>query len=161
MHLYSAIFLVQKVSPNIRFFVIFSCAVLGVSSSFLYAQTSSPSDDIKPVQASNELNSALENAQASARLSAEKSRSNNNSQLPILRLEETIRGNKEQPQVLTIVPWQLPVQQRINENKDWQLQMTELSSIERNAFLRNLAVVKEIKAAQGLTKPIVPIDKDE
>lgn len=81
---------------------------------------------------------------------------NTNSQQPILRLEDTIRGNKEQPQVLTIVPWQLPVHQRINENTQWQLQVTELSSIERNAFLRNLAVVKEIKAAQEATKPTSP-----
>jgi hypothetical protein len=65
----------------------------------------------------------------------------------ILRLEDTIRGNKEQPQVLTIVPWQLPKHQRINENSEWQTQVTQLSSIERNAFLRNLAVVKELNSA--------------
>lgn len=81
---------------------------------------------------------------------------NTNSQQPILRLEDTIRGNKEQPQVLTIVPWQLPVHQRINENTQWQLQVTQLPSIERNAFLRNLAVVKEIKAAQEADKVTSP-----
>ncbi len=78
-------------------------------------------------------------------------------QQTILRLEDTIRGNKEQPQVLTIVPWQLPVHQRINENKEWQLQVKQLSSIERNAFLRNLAVVREIKVANGDTaEPVRP-----
>ncbi len=66
----------------------------------------------------------------------------------IIRLEDTIRGNKEQPQVLTIVPWQLPVHQRINENTEWQLQVNQLTSIERSAFLRNLAVVNELKRAQ-------------
>lgn len=69
-------------------------------------------------------------------------------QQPILRLEDTIRGNKEQPQVLTIVPWQLPVHQRINENEEWQLQVNKLPSIERNAFLRRLAVVNEMKGVQ-------------
>jgi hypothetical protein len=62
----------------------------------------------------------------------------------ILRLEETIRGNKEQPQVLTIVPWQLPSHQRINENKAWQPMIEALPSIERGQFLRDLAVVSEI-----------------
>lgn len=62
----------------------------------------------------------------------------------ILRLEDTIRGNKEQPQVLTIVPWQLPVHQRINENSQWQLQVMQLPPIERTAFLRKLAVVAEL-----------------
>lgn len=71
---------------------------------------------------------------------------NNNS--GILRLEDTIRGNKEQPQVLTIVPWQLPVHQRINENSEWQLQVMQLSAIERKAFLRNLAVLNELSNAQ-------------
>ncbi|MDT0595029.1 hypothetical protein [Glaciecola petra] len=73
---------------------------------------------------------------------------NNSNQQPILRLEDTIRGNKEQPQVLTIVPWQLPVHQRINENEEWQLQVNKLPSIERNAFLRRLAVVNEMKGVQ-------------
>jgi hypothetical protein len=81
---------------------------------------------------------------------------NTNSSQPILRIEDTIRGNKEQPQVLTIVPWQLPVHQRINENTQWQLQVTQLSSIERNAFLRNLAVVKEMNAAQEVKEPTSP-----
>jgi hypothetical protein len=54
------------------------------------------------------------------------------------------------------VPWQLPVHQRINENTQWQLQVTQLSSIERNAFLRNLAVVKEMNAAQEVKEPTSP-----
>jgi hypothetical protein len=67
----------------------------------------------------------------------------------ILRLEETIRGNKEQPQVLTIVPWQLPSHQRINENKAWQPMIEDLPSIERGQFLRDLAVVNDISSGNG------------
>lgn len=62
----------------------------------------------------------------------------------VLRLEETIRANKEQPQVLTIVPWQLPTHQRIDETKAWQPVLSKLPSIERSQFLRDLAVVDEI-----------------
>jgi hypothetical protein len=67
-----------------------------------------------------------------------------------LKLETTIRGNKEQPQVLTIVPWQLPVHQRINENKEWVLQVSKMPSIERNAFLSNMAVMKELNDAKHI-----------
>jgi hypothetical protein len=81
-------------------------------------------------------------------------RSNTDKQRTILRLEDTIRGNKDQPQVLTIVPWQLPVHQRINENKEWQLQVKQLPSIERNAFLRSLAVVKEIEVGSASTSEL-------
>ena len=56
----------------------------------------------------------------------------------VLKLEETIRGNKEQPQVLTIVPWQLPIHQRISENRDWLQSKEKLPPIERSAFLRKL-----------------------
>lgn len=64
----------------------------------------------------------------------------------ILRLEETIRANKEQPQVLTIVPWQLPTHQRIDETKAWQPVVDTLPSIERGQFLRDLAVVDDMLA---------------
>ncbi len=70
----------------------------------------------------------------------------------ILRLEDTIRGNREQPQVLTIVPWQLPVHQRINEGSEWQLRVNPLPAIERHAFLRNMALMKELEAASAATK---------
>ncbi|WP_395338889.1 hypothetical protein PN836_012985 [Ningiella sp. W23] len=66
------------------------------------------------------------------------------SQAP-LRLEETIRANKEQPQVLTIVPWQLPTHQRINETQNWQPVVNTLPSIERNQFLQELALRQAYK----------------
>ncbi|WP_371195284.1 hypothetical protein [Glaciecola sp. SC05] len=62
----------------------------------------------------------------------------------VLRLEQTIRANKEQPQVLTIVPWQLPSHQRINETQTWQPVVQKLPSIERSQFLRDLSVVDGI-----------------
>lgn len=71
---------------------------------------------------------------------AEKRADNPSNKQAILRLEDTIRGNKEQPQVLNIVPWQLPVHQRIKDNAQWRLEVKKLPNIERNAFLRNLAL---------------------
>jgi hypothetical protein len=62
----------------------------------------------------------------------------------VLRLEQTIRANKEQPQVLTIVPWQLPTHQRISENTAWQPVVEQLPIIERNQFLRDLAIADDI-----------------
>ncbi|MGQ8366904.1 hypothetical protein [Glaciecola sp. 1036] len=63
---------------------------------------------------------------------------------PVLRLEDTIRGNKEQPQVLTIVPWQLPTHKRIDATTQWQPVVDKLTPIERGRFLRNMQIIKEI-----------------
>lgn len=136
----------KSVSSYIPITSVVLCLFMGIYHPKSAAQTA---NEDEPIQSENEpvlvpQESVSENPQ------------NTNSQQPILRLEDTIRGNKEQPQVLTIVPWQLPVHQRINENTQWQLQVTQLSSIERNAFLRKLAVVKEIKAAQEATKATSP-----
>lgn len=67
--------------------------------------------------------------------------SDNDNNGPILRLEDTIRGNnKEQPQVLTIVPWQLPVHKNIDESTHWQPVTNKLPAIDRNTLLRNLEI---------------------
>jgi hypothetical protein len=68
----------------------------------------------------------------------------------ILRLEETIRGNKEQPKVLSIVPWQLPLYQRIDRNKQrWAPIKTELKLLERNSFLREIKLLEGIQNGQS------------
>lgn len=144
-----------KVSSNIRKNSILLCMLLSFFSATTLAQSSS---EEALVQAMNEQETSPQKA---ALQSVSQSPPNTTSEQPILRLEDTIRGNKEQPQVLTIVPWQLPVHQRINENTEWQLQASQLSSIERNAFLRNLAVVKEIKAAQKANVPASSVNQDD
>jgi hypothetical protein len=78
------------------------------------------------------------------------SASNTSSNADILRLEETIRGNKEQPKVLSIVPWQLPLYQRIDRNKQrWAPIKTELKSLERNSFLREIKLLEGIQNGQS------------
>jgi len=61
---------------------------------------------------------------------------------PIIRLEDTIRGNKEQPQVLTIVPWQLPFHKDIDEPTQWQPLKDTLPPIDRRTILRSLEIAR-------------------
>ena len=143
-----------RVSSNIRLLAVILCSLPCIYTATALAQSSSTANEEVQVKTTNEQADITQEASL-------QTAPNTNSQQPILRLEDTIRGNKEQPQVLTIVPWQLPVHQRINENTQWQLQVTQLSSIERNAFLRNLAVVKEIKAAQEAKVPTSQTNLDE
>jgi hypothetical protein len=68
----------------------------------------------------------------------------------ILRLEETIRGNKEQPKVLSIVPWQLPLYQRIDRNEQrWAPIKTRLKQLERNGFLKEIKLLEGIQNGQS------------
>jgi len=70
----------------------------------------------------------------------------------ILRLEETIRGNKEQPKVLSIVPWQLPLYQRIDRNEQrWAPIKTKLKPLERNSFLKEIKLLKGVQNNQAST----------
>ncbi|GEA11503.1 hypothetical protein [Alteromonas sp. KUL49] len=61
-----------------------------------------------------------------------------------IRLEVTIKGSKEQPQVLSIVPWQLPEHRSIDGTLTWPLKAMELSLIERKSFMRNLALTQHM-----------------
>lgn len=71
----------------------------------------------------------------------------------ILRLEETIRGNKEQPKVLSIVPWQLPLHQRIDRNEQrWAPTATKLKPLERNSFLKEIKLLEGIQNSQSSTQ---------
>lgn len=60
-----------------------------------------------------------------------------------IRLEATIRGNKEQPRVLSIVPWQLPKYRNIEGTLSWQPMNTQPERIERNRFLRRVALSQQ------------------
>jgi hypothetical protein len=123
-----------KVFSNIRLLKKTSLYFALLFPVFAYSQVEATVDEIdKPNQQQNTNTQEIEQSTQASPQS-------------ILRLEDTIRGNKEQPQVLTIVPWQLPVHQRISDNQQWGLQVNPLPSIERTAFLRRLAVVKEINA---------------
>ena len=75
----------------------------------------------------------------------------------VLRLEETIRGNKEQPKVLSIVPWQLPLHQRIDRNEQrWAPIKTQLKALERNSFLKEIKLLEGIQNDQSSAGEIAP-----
>jgi hypothetical protein len=75
---------------------------------------------------------------------------NVSSSADILRLEETIRGNKEQPKVLSIVPWQLPLYQRIDRNEQrWAPMKTRLKLLERSSFLKEIKLLKGVQNGQS------------
>lgn len=70
-----------------------------------------------------------------------------------LRLEATIRGNKEQPRVISIVPWQLPKHRNIRGALKWAPMNTQPQPIERNRFLRRVALNQQFNDVE---KPEVP-----
>ncbi len=94
----------------------------------------------QPVLSENKLidEKSTTNQKASANLQNQMPSSRTSSS-KVLKLEDTIRANKEQPQVLTIVPWQLPTHHQINQTKDWQLPVKKMKPIERGAFLKKVS----------------------
>lgn len=70
-----------------------------------------------------------------------------------LRLEATIRGNKEQPRVLSIVPWQLPKHRNIRGALLWTPMNTQPQPIERNRFLRRVALNQHFSDVEALKVP--------
>lgn len=68
-----------------------------------------------------------------------------------IRLEATIRGNKEQPRVLSIVPWQLPKYRNIEGTLSWQPVNSQPQLIERNRFLRRVALSQQFNGVVPTT----------
>ena len=57
----------------------------------------------------------------------------------VIQLEATIRGNKEQPNVLSIVPWQLPQAKTIETQTSQSLILIDISPLTRAEFKREIA----------------------
>lgn len=62
----------------------------------------------------------------------------------VLQLEATIRSSKQQPRVMSIVPWQLPSHKSVGQNQGWRLQQARLKPIERGQFLREQALRQQL-----------------
>ena len=56
----------------------------------------------------------------------------------VIQLEATIRGNKEQPNVLSIVPWQLPQAKAIDVQSSQTLMLIDIQPLTRAEFQREL-----------------------
>ena len=71
----------------------------------------------------------------------------------VLQLEATIRGNKEQPKVLSIVPWQLPEHRSVDPKNLLRQSQTRFEPIERGRFLRKLRLLNKLdNTAQKLSE---------
>ena len=57
---------------------------------------------------------------------------------PVLKLEATIRGSREQPKVMSIVPWQPPSQNNLLPSPVMQRINQTFSPLDREEFLRRL-----------------------
>ncbi|MDO6565569.1 hypothetical protein Q4561_00725 [Alteromonas sp. 1_MG-2023] len=75
-----------------------------------------------------------------------------------LRLEATIRGDKEQPRVISIVPWQLPIHREIEGTLSWEPSNKELEPLNRKQFLRKVALSKQFSATGPFANP--PVSED-
>ena len=60
------------------------------------------------------------------------------SETDVIQLEATIRGNKEQPNVLSIVPWQLPQAKSIDVQSTQTLMLIDIQPFTRAEFKREL-----------------------
>ena len=62
----------------------------------------------------------------------------------VLQLEATIRGNKELPKVLSIVPWQLPKHRVIQQPNLAQTQLMTFPFLERGQLTRQLRLREKL-----------------
>jgi len=64
-----------------------------------------------------------------------------------LRIEETIKANKAQPQVISILPWQPPKYRNIEGVLEWQPTASMPQRLERDVFLKK---INTYQASQGV-----------
>ncbi|WP_100642402.1 hypothetical protein [Alteromonas facilis] len=62
----------------------------------------------------------------------------------VIKLESTIRGDQQQPRVLSIVPWDSPAQKRVTRVALTGAGESQLAPLERNAFLQRIELHKRM-----------------
>lgn len=70
-------------------------------------------------------------------------------QQPVLQLEETIRGNQEQPKVLTIVPWQAPKAKQSLPSPIVERINKKFAPLQRDELLRQIKLVNDKNTYSG------------
>ena len=63
----------------------------------------------------------------------------------VLTIEETIRGNQEQPKVLTIVPWQTPTVKEALPSQIVERINKQFVPLQRDELLRELNILQNKK----------------
>lgn len=74
----------------------------------------------------------------------------------ILKLEAIIRGNQQQPKVMTIVPWQTPTPKSPFARADLTPLPRTLQPLERQRFLREIALQQKLSEQQAGFRPAYP-----
>lgn len=64
-------------------------------------------------------------------------------QQKVIQLEDTIRGNQEEPKVLTIVPWQAPTVKQALPSPILQRINLKFVALERDEFSRQLQALNQ------------------
>jgi hypothetical protein len=62
----------------------------------------------------------------------------------VIQLEAVIRGNQQQPKVLTIVPWQSPERRNTLPSPVWQQVRQRLQPLERRDFLQEQRLFEKL-----------------
>jgi hypothetical protein len=62
----------------------------------------------------------------------------------VIQLEAVIRGNQQQPKVLTIVPWQSPGRKNTLPSPVWQQVKQQLQPLERRDFLQEQRLFEKL-----------------
>jgi hypothetical protein len=62
----------------------------------------------------------------------------------VIQLEAVIRGNQQQPKVLTIVPWQSPERRNALPSPVWQQVRQQLQPLERREFLQEQRLFEKL-----------------
>ncbi|MDN4502064.1 hypothetical protein QX776_06605 [Alteromonadaceae bacterium BrNp21-10] len=78
----------------------------------------------------------------------------------VLKLESVIRGNQEQPKVLTIVPWQTPKTKAIFASLQTQLMQTEFEPLERSSFIRQISFHHKLSKQVDQFDPAYPTPEE-
>lgn len=65
----------------------------------------------------------------------------------VIRLEATIRGDQQQPRILSIVPWDSPAHRRISRVALTGEISDSMTPIHRHAFLQRITLHDQLKAA--------------
>lgn len=65
----------------------------------------------------------------------------------VLRLQATIRGDQQQPRILSIVPWESPAHRRISRVALTGETSDSMASLHRHTFLQRIALYDQLKSA--------------
>jgi hypothetical protein len=119
------------ISPSSKLLVVLT--LFATFATNTYGQTSNQQSQSKPLSA----------PQTSPTNNPEK-RVHKTADIHKIQLTTTVRGSQEQPKVLTIVPWQLPVYSKIEGRAPVTTQLPQLKPLYRASFVNEQKVYQKL-----------------